>query len=485
MNCDALDLSLLAQAKESYSLKRWELALQNAQEILQGEPRHLEALKIRQKCWQQLTYASEDAADCRLLNQLRPNALEHSDLLFKSNFLSETTPEMLYEESRRWNNLYAAPLASRIIPHKYAPDPERRLRIGYVSPDFRNHAIAKLLPCVFENYDKEQFELFAYSISIEPDDITDYFRRTVKNFVELPPHTEQIARRVRADSIDILVDLAGHTMPLPALLAFALKPAPVQVSWMGVHATTGLSTMDYFLGDAHMPCPGTEHLFSEKVYRLKHSQYCYRPLGDPGLSPAPYFANGYITFGCFNNPRKITREVVKVWSVLLHLNPASKLLLKYADLDREMARRRLAQWFAEDGVAADRVVFEDRSRALEYLASLNRIDIALDPFPYNGGTTTLDALWMGVPVVSVRGRLAVNCCGASFLSAVGFPVAATLEQYISLANTLVKTIAATPNLRQRVRRSMMKSPLMDERGLMRAVEIAYRDMWRAWCFSRK
>jgi predicted O-linked N-acetylglucosamine transferase (SPINDLY family) len=290
---------------------------------------------------------------------------------------------------------------------------------------------------------------------------------------------------VKADEIDILVDLAGHTMPLEALFAFALKPAPVQVSWMGVHATTGLTAIDYFLGDAHMPCPGTEHLFSEKVVRLQHAQYCYRPLGDPGLAPSPCFANGHITFGCFNNPRKITREVVKVWSVILHLHRNSKLLLKYAGLDLEMARQRLLQWFAEDGIAADRVVFEDRSRALEYLASFNRIDIALDPFPYNGGTTTLDALWMGVPVVSVRGRLAVNCCGASFLSAVGFPVASTLEQYISLAGDLVKTIPATPGLRQRIRHSLMQSPLMDEPGLMREVEAAYREMWRTWCEQRR
>jgi protein O-GlcNAc transferase len=479
--------AVLFLASINFFKEDWEAAFGHAQAVLASEPENLEALKLRQSCWQSLSYASEDVADCRLILKLQPSARTHSVLLFKLNFLTETTPESLYAESRRWAELYADPLAAEIVPHRNTPDPGRRLKIGYVSPDLKNHPIMRLLPGVFEKYDDKLFEIFVYSIGQKPDSATEYLRRTVKNLVSLASNGREIAARVRADGIDILVDLAGHTMPGDALLAFALKPAPVQVSWMGVHATTGLRTMDYFLGDAHMPCPGTEHLFTEKIFRLKHTQYCYRPIGnfgDPAPAGSPYFSNGYITFGCFNKPRKITRAVAKVWSLILHLNPDSKLLLKFGGLSLHMVQRRLREWFLEDGISGQRLVFEDSSPPAEYMNGWNRVDIALDPFPYNGGTTTLDALWMGVPVVSVSGRLAVNCCGASFLSAIGFPLASSFEEYVSLASQLVKAIPITPNMRQRVREAMLRSPLMDELGLLRALQNAYREMWCIWCAAQ-
>lgn len=479
------DAMALLLAKLDYMAEDWENALMRANEILKAEPVVIPALKIRQKCWQKFSYASEDVADSRLLMALEPGALYHSDLLFLMNFLSETTPEMLYEESRRWNQLYAAPLATEVVPLTNDPDPRRRLRIGFVSPDFRHHPVMKLLPGIFERFDQEQLELFAYSVGNQADDVTDYVRRTIANFIEVPIDRREIAQRVRADGIDILFDLAGHTQPLEALLAFALKPAPIQVSWMGVHSTTGLTTMDYFLGDSQMPCPGTEHLFTETIYRLNHAQYCYRPFGDPGLAGAPCLTNGFITFGCFNKPRKITRELVKIWSVILHLHPDSKLLLKYMDFDRSSVQRRVLAWFTEDGILADRIEFEGQSGAVEFLASMNRVDIALDTYPYNGGTTTLETLWMGVPVVAMRGRLAVSCCSASFLSALGFPVAGTPEQYIALANQLVEAVPKTPYLRQQIRAAMLKSTLMDEQGMVRALEEALRKMWRKWCATRQ
>jgi predicted O-linked N-acetylglucosamine transferase (SPINDLY family) len=303
----------------------------------------------------------------------------------------------------------------------------------------------------------------------------------VDHFVELPAVRNEIADQVRADGIDILVDLAGHTMPTDALLAFALKPAPVQLTWMGSLATTGLTTMDYFVGDAQMPFPGTEHLFSEKVYRLPRTHCCYRPLVDPGLTPTPYFKNGYITFGSFNDTRKINRAVVKVWSVILHLHPDSRLLFKYTNLEREIAQRRLREWFTEDGIAPDRLRFEGAGSPLNFLETIRETDIALDPFPYGGGTTTMETFWMGVPVISVAGRLAVANTGSSLLTSVGLPVAASLEQYVALAALMAKTIAEQPDLRARLRATLMRSALMDEAGMARAIENAYRDMWRDWC----
>ena len=476
----------LLLAKIDFTEGHWEKSLAAVQIILEHNPDDWEALKLRQRCWQRLGFAAEDATDCRRLNELQPSPLEHSDLVFKSNFLWQTTPESLYEESRRWSERYAEPLSPKLPVHRNIPDPERRLKIGYVSPDFRYHAVMKVLPSVLTNYDRQNFELFAYFIDFQQQDaITERLRQTLDNFVTLPANTAEVAKRVQADGIDILVDLAGHTMPVEALLAFALKPAPVQLSWLGVHATTGLRTMDYFLGDAHLPAPGTEQCFSEKIYRLPRAQYCYHPETDPGISPSPYFENGYLTFGSFNNPSKVNREMAKAWSLILHFHPGSKLFFKYATPFRAITSERLRAWFQEDGITADRVSFADTHWELPYMASWSCIDIALDPFPYHGGTTTLDALWMGVPVVSMSGRLAVSCCSGVFLNAIGLPVARSMEEYVALAGAFVNMVLSNNQSRQCIRNAMINSPLMDDQGLVRALETAYRDMWRTWCSGQR
>jgi predicted O-linked N-acetylglucosamine transferase (SPINDLY family) len=431
-----------------------------------------------------VAWVPEEAADKRHYLRLKPDVERHSRLLFMLNYLTDTTPEMVYEESVRWAEMYADPLAKEILRYQNTPDPERRLKVAYISPDLRAHAIMKLLPAIFEKHDANKFEIFAYSVDTTEDAHTVYVREATQNFVDLPLDRKVIAERVRADEIDVLVDLAGHTMRTEAYLAFAAKPAPVQVSWLGALSTTGLKTMDYFVGDRQMPAPGTEHLFTEKVYRLPRAVCTYRPPNSFEVGVSPYFRNGYITFGSFNDPRKITQDAVKVWSILLYLHPRAKLLLKYQLLEREVAQRRIKGWFAEFGVPLERIVFEGRHKAGEYLARYRAIDIALDPFPYNGGTTTLDALWMGVPLVSMRGRLAVSCSGASSLTAVGLPVANSVEEYVELANEYVKAIPKSPDIRQKIREAMQKSELMDEVGLVRELEAAYRQMWRNWCATQ-
>ena len=314
--------------------------------------------------------------------------------------------------------------------------------------------------------------------------MTDVVARKVGQFVTLSPNQDAIAERVRADKIDILVDLAGHTMAAPAHLAFALKPAPIQVVWLGVVSTTGMPTIDYFIGDSHTPAHGTERFFSETVYRLPRP-CAYRPHADVGIAESPFFKNGYITFGSFNNPRKITRETIKLWSAILQLTPSSKIVLKYADLEKPVVQARLRDWLIEDGISEERIQFQGESQMLEYLCSWSEVDIALDTFPYNGGTTTMDALWMGVPVVTLAGRTPVACTGASLLSAVGLPVAYTPEQYISIAMFLVQSIPKTPGIRRQVRNAIARSEIMDEVGMARSLETAYREMWIKWCRSRQ
>jgi protein O-GlcNAc transferase len=463
---------------------KWTEAIAAADLALALNPSYYLALVIRAKCCASLARMNEACENNRRAVSIHPNAIIHSDLLFEMNYVSSTTPEAIFDEARRWDVLHAEPLASKIRPHTNRRDPERRLTIGYLSPDLHRHPMLKFLPPVLEHHDRSNFEVFLYAVGSKFDGETEQLRALADDFVFMPrPGSGELASRVRADGVDILVDLAGHTMG-SAHLALALKPAPVQVSWIGVLSTTGMSTMDYFLGDACLPCPGTEHLFSENVYRLPRVLYCYRPhLGNIPVAQSPCLERGYITFGSFNNPQKITREVAQLWAAIMHLVPNSRLLLKYRGLETEVMQNRFRDWFAADGIEPARLQFAGATPPNEYLAEYGGIDIALDPFPYNGGSTTLDALWMGVPVVTLAGRLCVQCNGKTVLTVAGLAdlVAETPEDYLRIALFLAGTVPKMPDLRANVRNALQSSPLMDETSLVKSVEDAYRTMWRGWC----
>ncbi len=471
---------LLGRGNAYSSEERWDLALEQADQILALEPDHWDALSLKLRCLLFLRWAGEAVPTMRRMLDLKPNLQMHSDLLINMLYRGDSTPESVHEESRRWFSLYGAPLAKEIRPHANDRDPKRKLKVAYLSPDLYDHTIMKLLPAVLEHRDDEQFEVRFYSITTRQDQVSERVS-SVARVIPLKPLAGEIAARVREDAIDILIDLAGHTMDANAYLAFALKPAPVQVSWMGVMSTTGMPTMDYYIGDANSPGPGTEHLFSETVYRLPRVSGSYRPTLAIEVAESPFFRNGFITFASFNNPHKITRDVVKMWSVILHLVPGSRMFFKFAGLEKPAVQERFRRWFREDGISLERIRFEGRSLALEYLRTWNEVDIALDPYPYNGGTTTLDALWVGVPVVTLAGRLAVSCTGLNILSAVGLPVARSAEQYIQAALFLAENIPKTPGMRKTVHDAMANSPLMDEKGLLRALDAAFRDMWLKWC----
>jgi tetratricopeptide (TPR) repeat protein len=489
-NALRMDSSMLAAVEALYARMFWAEekytdAIAAADRSLAANPKYYLALVIRGRACSAQGRMLE-AVDCsRRSLEIVPEPTLHSGMLFDITCLTETTPEVLYAEACRWNALYAAPLASEIQPHTNRPDPERRLKLGYVSPDLYGHPIAKFILPVFELQDRSRYEVFAYSVGSKSDQITEWIQTRVEHFVTLPAEGKKLAERIRTDGIDILVDLAGHTTG-EAYLAFARKPAPIQVSWLGVLSTTGMSTMDYFLGDAEMPCPGTEHLFTETVYRLPRSFFCYRPGTDASIAPAPYLERGDVTFGCFNSPRKITRKVVKLWSAILHLVSGSRLLLKYYHLDEEARQIPLRAWFAEEGIPSQRLVFVGSSLSTDYFDEYRLIDIALDPFPYNGGSTTLDALWMGVPVVTLAGRSPLQRTGASILTAVGLPdlVTHSPEQYVTTAVFFAQTVPKIPGSRENLRKAIQASPLMDEIGLVRSAENAFRDMWRTWCRGR-
>jgi protein O-GlcNAc transferase len=473
-------------ARMYWSEKKWKEGIAAADQALEADPKFYLAHVVRSKCYSELPDIRESISSMRRAIEIVPNREFHSGLLFEMNYLPETTPESYYAEACRWNACYVAPLASQIRPHSNSPDPERRLKVGYVSPDLYGHPIAKSFVPVLEYHHRLRFEVFVYSVGSKKEDrITGHMRKCAENFVSTEAPDVELAERIRADGIDILVDLAGHTTG-PAYLVFGLKPAPVQVSWMGVLTTTGMSTMDYFLGDAQMPCPGTDHLFTETVYRLPRAVACYRPTDNLPVAEAPSLKNGYVTFGCCNNPSKINRDVIRLWSAILHLVPESRMLLKWNYMETESKQRRLRQWFVEDGIAPERLRFDGASQTTQYLREYGAIDIALDPFPYNGASTTLDGLWMGVPVVTLAGRMPVQRCGASILTAAGLSdfIAQTPEQYLKIALYLAAIVPKMSNFRDEIRHALLTSAYMDEIGTVRDVENAYREMWRAWCRTR-
>jgi predicted O-linked N-acetylglucosamine transferase (SPINDLY family) len=488
----ALEASVEAPVRALLARILWregklEEAIAQADRALELDPANLLAHAGRSVCCSLLGFMDEAMVSYRRSNQISPEAACHELVLFGMNFLPETTPEAFYDEARRWDSLHAAPLACHIRPPGNVPDPDRRLKIGYVSPDLHTHPIVRFLLPVLEHHDGSRFEVTAYSVNSTTDVQTEELQRVAPNWVTFLGTGLELADRVRADGIDILVDLAGHTMECGLYQVFMCKPAPIQVSWMGMLSTTGLSTMDYFLGDALMPCPGTEHLFSETVYRVPGASFCYRPAADVPLAPSPCRERGYITFGSFHQTSKVTREVVRLWATVLHAVPGSRLLMKYRDMGTDAAQRRFAIWFAEDGIGKERLQFAAASPLAEYLAAFGEIDIALDTFPYNGGTTSLDGLWMGVPFVTLAGRLAVQRTGADILTLIGSPglAAETWEQYLRAAVFLAEAVPQNPDFRRNVRQALKSSSMMDEAAVVRRVEDAFRDMWRTWCQSGK
>jgi predicted O-linked N-acetylglucosamine transferase (SPINDLY family) len=406
----------------------------------------------------------------------------HDHLLHTLHFCPAVSPRELHDEHRRWNALYAAPLASSIRPHHNNRSLERRLRVGYVSPDFRSHPVGRFLVPLLEAHDRAQVEVFCYSSTRSADAITERCVAGSDVFRDVRPLTdEQVAEAVRADQIDILVDLTMH-MEDNRLLAFARRPAPVQVSYLAYCSTTGLDAIDYRLSDPYLDPPGGDETFyAEHTIRLPETYWCYEPLAEcPPVGTLPAAAEGQLTFGCLNGVCKLNEVTLDAWARVLTAVPTARLLLHAREATD---RRRVGEWLARRGIAAERLAFVEFAPLEEYFQVYGRIDVALDPFPYGGGTTTCDALWMGVPVVSLAGTTAVGRSGVSILSSVGLQqlVAQDDEQYVRIAAHFAADLPRLADLRATLRERMQRSPLMDAPRFARGVEAAYRSMWRRWC----
>lgn len=409
----------------------------------------------------------------------------HSNLLLTLHYHPDYSPADLKREHEAWAQRHVAPLASQRREHSNDATPGRRLRIGYVSPDFREHAIARFILPVLTQHDANAFEVFAYADVVRRDETTGAIRANVHRWREITTLNDaQLADAVRADGIDILVDLAAHSGK-NRLLAFARKPAPIQVTWLAYCSTTGVDAIDYRLTDRFLDPPGTRlDQYTEASVHLPGCYWCYSaPAAARPQEQSNERLGGPPTFGCLNNFAKVTNATLELWTLLLQRVPESRLLLfAPPGSHRDRVRRALSA----GQIAENRLSFVPRQPFADYLDTWRGIDVALDPIPYGGGTTTCDALWMGVPVVTLAGRTAVARAGSSLLSHVGLEefVARSQEQYVDCAAALIRDTDRLAQLRGDLRGRLRASPVMSAHDFTRGLESAYREMWRNWCASR-
>jgi protein O-GlcNAc transferase len=409
----------------------------------------------------------------------------YSNLLFCLNYDDSRTPAELVAAHREWDARYGSPA---MRPGHYANDraPERRLKVGFVSPDFRTHSVAYFLTPLFESFNRQAIELFAYADVIRPDAVTAHLRGLCDHWRSaVGVSDEALAEQIRGDGIDILVDLAGHTAH-NRLRVFARKPTPVQATWLGYSNTTGLSSIDYRIVDDVTDPQGVADAFAcETLLRLPHGFLCYGGAKDaPAPSAPPCLARGFVTFGSFNNPAKVSAATFDVWGRLLTRMPEARLLLKGKSFADAATCAAFRSRLSERGVAAGRVqLLSWLPDSAAHLALYDQIDIALDPFPYNGTTTTCEALWMGVPVVTLRGDRHAARVGASLLTRAGTTdwIANSLDDYIERALALAGSPQVLSELRSTLRPRIAASSLCDGKAFARAMENAFQFMWRRWC----
>jgi predicted O-linked N-acetylglucosamine transferase (SPINDLY family) len=406
-------------------------------------------------------------------------------LTFCANYHPDKPAEQIYAAYEAYEQQFGAPLRAQWQPHGHAPltlpdGTARRLRIGYVSPDFRQHSVRHFLEPLLAHHDHARFEVFAYAELAREDAATQRYRSYCDHFVLTRGMSDEaLAERIRADAIDVLIDVAGHTAG-NRLLVFARKPAPVSLSWLGYGYTTGLKAIDYLLTDEASAPAGSEHLFSETPWRLAGTSYVFRP--DPTMgqvSPLPALANGFVTFGTLTRAIRINHRTVRVWAQILKRVPGSRLVIDSKNFQHASMQQAMAERFAEHGIERDRLRIGCHSPPWD---TLRAIDIGLDCFPHNSGTTLFETLYMGVPYVTLAGRPSVGRLGKSILTGLGNPqwaqawCATSEEAYIDQAVALASDLAALQRTRSALRPHMESSSLMDEAGFTQRMEQACAQM---------
>lgn len=460
-------------------------ALACHERALAADPCFAKAHYGRAQALQQANRLPEAIAAYDRFLELEPGHAEaNSYRLFALNYGEDRSREEIFAAHAAYGrSLPAGP--ARAFPA--TPDPARRLRVAVLSPDLRMHSCAYFLEPLLQHLDRGAFEVVLYHDHFREDAVSARLKAGAalwRNFVGVA--AADVERTILADAPDILVDLAGHTGMVNRLPLFARRLAPVQVNYLGYPNTTGVPAMDYRFTDAIAdPVGEADGLATERLIRFAPTAWCYAPPADsPAPAVPPSARGGPFTFGCFNNPGKVGPATARLWAEVLRAVPGSRLLLKGKEFSRPDVRDRQLALFAAAGIAADRIELVERTAGVsEHLALYGRMDVALDSFPYHGTTTTCEALWMGVPVVSLRGDRHLARVGASLLTAVGHPewVAATSADYVAIAARLAADPAALVAGRAGLRGELERSALMDHAGQAARWGAALRQCWTAWC----
>ncbi len=451
-------------------------AVESYRKALELLPSYAEAMAGLGNSLGQTGRTEEALVFLRQALELQPeNAAWYSDLLFNLQYQGGSEADALFQAHLRFAELFERPLRAQWTTHTDPFDPQqRRLKIGYVSGDLRGHSMAFFIEPVLRLHDRQQVEVYCYYTHPVHDAVTGRLRRLVDQWRSCATMSDDaLAQQIRADGIDVLVDLSGHT-GYNRLLVFARKPAPVQVTWLGYQATTGLSAMDYRITDEAMDSPGqTEAYHSEKLLRLSQAGVFQPDMDSPPVSALPCLARGIFTFGCLNNPAKITPAYLDAACAILRQTTSTRLLVGSMDAQ---TRPLLLDAFAERGVAADRLLLVDKKPFAGYLELHHDIDLALDTFPYNGGTTTMHSLWMGVPVLAIDGEASIARVGASVMRGLGYGTFACTDEadYVAKAVALVENPQQLVEIRRTARDLMTTVAVRAAQRLTRELEEAFR-----------
>ena len=424
-------------------------------------------------------------ASYRKALSLRPDAaMAHSNYLLAAQYDPAYSHEKYFADYLNFAGRFEAPLRPNWPSHDHCQAPQRKLHVGFVSGDFHTHPVGFFLESVLAHLDRKLLDVFLYTTNAYADDLTLRLQAMGFTWRSLVGVSDDSAtQHIRDGAIDILVDLSGHTIQ-NRLTLFARKPAPIQVTWIGCFATTGLQAIDYILCDSYVLPHNEAGHFVEKPWYLPDTRLCFTPPKyEIAVGALPAVTNGRVTFCCFNNLGKMNDEVVALWARVLHAVPGSCLFLKAKQLNDLSMHRYTSARFAAHGIAADRLMLEGSSSRTDYLRTYNKVDIALDPFPFTGGTTTLEGLWMGVPVITRRGNRFIAHQGESIIHNVGMSdwIAADNEAYVAIAVARASDLSGLASRRANLRSQLLASPLCNALVFARNLEAAFRGMWQSYC----
>jgi predicted O-linked N-acetylglucosamine transferase (SPINDLY family) len=406
-----------------------------------------------------------------------------SNFLLYLNYLPDVDQQMVFDEHNRWGQI-RTPAGRARISHNNVPDSDRRLRVGYISPDFHNGSVAYFFESLLDGHNNKAVEVYGYGSVKSPDQITKRLKQKFDYYRDIcGVDDEMAARMIEQDRIDILVDIAGHTNSnrLPVL---TYKPAPIQISYLGYPNTTGSKAVDYRFTDSLADLPESQEFYTEELIFLPNGFLCYRPPDfAPPVAPLPAVQKGYVTFGSFNNNCKVSPLIMELWAKILKDNGNFRFLLKFQGGDDLELKNHYFRDFERLGIHREKVGIYGWKSPVEHLDLYKDVDIALDTYPYHGTTTTCEALWMGVPTVSLVGKRHASRVGLSILSRVGLESFATStpREYVAKATSLAKNLEALAKIRASLRRQMAASVLCDAKGFALNVETAYRKIWCRWC----